>query len=242
MTRNAQYFLEAARVPASLQPQSFGPWTISRHRFEACSGEWAGGWPDYTVLRRISIATIHVDELGVVVMEDSKPELSRHLPIWMNAGGRVLVTGLGLGCVVRGLLASPDVEAIDVVELDKSIIRVVGPEFYGNPKVTIHHGDALSWRPPTGARWDYAWHDLWVEGEGLQLLHAQLFVKFREWCQQQGAWAFPREFARIMPWQLLGAPQHGRRLVSVSKRSKERGCKPRGLAFAGSNPSPAHHP
>jgi hypothetical protein len=51
-----------------------------------------------------------------VVMEDSPRELRRHLPIWMHAHGRVLVTGLGLGCVVRGLLASPHVEYIDVAK------------------------------------------------------------------------------------------------------------------------------
>jgi spermidine synthase len=51
-------------------------------------------------------------------MEDTLSELRRHTPIFMRAKGRLLVTGLGLG-VVRGLLAKPEVEHIDVVEIDR---------------------------------------------------------------------------------------------------------------------------
>jgi hypothetical protein len=37
-----------------------------------------------------------------------------------------------LGCVVRGLLSKPEVERIDVVEIDGDILRVVGKEFRGD--------------------------------------------------------------------------------------------------------------
>src|SRR6185295_6407091 len=145
-------FLEAARVPKSVEPQEFGLWTIERRTLHGPDGpskfwrELIGPcrWLDYTILRRWTLASMHL-HLGEIVMEDSERELRRHLPIWLNARGRVLKTGLGLGCVVRGLLANPDVHHVDVVEIDADIIRIIGAEFAGNPRVTIHHADALTW-------------------------------------------------------------------------------------------------
>lgn len=190
----AEDFLEAARVPASIEPQVFGPWKIERH---AVSG-YRYGWPTVTVLRRWTMTTLHKD-LGEIVMEDSRRELSRHLPIWLKASGRVLVSGLGLGCVVRGLLASPKVEHIDVVEIDPKIIHVVGAEFQGDDRMTIHCGDALSieWRPEI--EWRCAWHDIWCEGSGLQVLHTKLIARYQDRCSFQGAWMLPRFAKRRIP-------------------------------------------
>lgn len=208
-------YIEAARVPRWILPQTFGLWTIERSmagggivnpeqfamNFERC------GFPDYTLLRRMTEATMHC--VGEIVMEDSRSELQKHLPIWMAARGRVLVTGLGLGCVVRGLLAKQDVDQIDVVEIDDGILRVIGPEFAKNPRVNLHHGDALKIDLP--GKFDFAWHDLWKEGDGLQRLHARLFIKYLRQCGPQGAWAFPRFAARLFArrgnFRPLGAPR-----------------------------------
>lgn len=205
-------YLEAARVPAWVQPQSFGPWTIERRRAEeSILHEFdAVGWPDYTLLRRVSVRTLHQD-FGEVVMEDSIRELRRHLPIWMTAYGRVLVTGLGLGCVVRGLLASPRVEHIDVIEIDPMIIGAIGVEFAQESRVSFYRGDALTIDLP--GCWEFAWHDLWTDGEvHLQRLHAQLFARFLTRCEHQGAWAFPREVSRLLPFRALGTPRFCRRI------------------------------
>jgi len=143
-------------------------------------------------------------------MEDSYRELARHLPIWMRASGRVLVTGLGLGCVIRGLLAKPEVEFIDVIEIDKGIARVVGAEFANNPRVILHVADALSW-PIGKQRWDYAWHDIWSDTDAgephLQVLHGKLIKRFAGHVPEQGAWEFPRKIKRALPFRLLGAPK-----------------------------------
>lgn len=209
MTRGQ--FIAAARVPLSLPEQSFGLWTIHRKFFQPKSMDRAMvGWPHQTILSRITDGTMHLPP-GEIVMEDSTRELSRHLPIWISAHGRVLVTGLGLGCVVRGLVAKPNVDHIDVVEIDASIIRVVGAEFAASDRVTIHHGDALAFEFPAESRWDFAWHDLWTNGgDHLQSLHTKLFCRFRRQVAHQGAWAFPPMLARLMPWRPLGAPNHKR--------------------------------
>lgn len=197
-------YMEAARVPETLQPCEFGKWTIRRDRMpepDPC------GWSRYTLLHRWSFGSLHTLH-GEIVMEDSSCELRKHLGLWMVAEGGVLVTGLGLGCVVRGLLAKPAVSRVDVIEIDADILRIVGAEFADDPRVTLHHGDALTLPIRDDARWDFAWHDLWTDGERhLQLLHAEVMVRFRRFCGRQGAWAFPRWSARSLPYQLLGAPR-----------------------------------
>jgi len=188
-------FIQAARVPPAMATGRFGPWEIVRQR---CPGDaaskmlWAGlhVFDEVTLLRRATLATLHLG--GEVVMDDGAVELRRHLPIWLAARGRVLVSGLGLGCVVRGLLASPLVDLVDVIEIDRHILRAVGPEFEGNPRVRLHHGDALSFEWPAEARWDVAWHDIWCDGSGLQVLHAQLLARYQGRAARQGAWMLPR--------------------------------------------------
>jgi hypothetical protein len=212
MTKSARIFLDAARVPATLQPQSFGLWTIERRlASQSILGEFDQvGWPEYTLLRRVSARTLHLEGAGEVVMEDSRRELSRHLPIWLAAYGRVLVSGLGLGCVVRGLLASDEVAHIDVVEIDKDILRVVGAEFSGCARVSLHHGDALTIDLP--GKWYFAWHDLWTDGdEHLQILHAKLIKRYWGRASVQGAWQFPRLASRRLP------PKLADRLIGIPR-------------------------
>jgi hypothetical protein len=182
-------YLVAARVPDILKPQGFGAWLIERWNVQPGSQQEWVGWPTITLLRRFTEATLHCN--GEVVMEDSRTELSRHLPIWLRASGRVLITGLGLGCVVRGLLSKPSVEHIDVVEIDPAVLRVVGPEFYGNPRVSLFRGDALTFTWKQATRWDYAWHDIWAPKK-LHVLHGRLMIRYHDRVGHQGAWMLPR--------------------------------------------------
>jgi hypothetical protein len=200
----------AARVPPSLQPQLFSPWFIQRDDMKLLwpwdPNRKRAGFDTVTRLRHVTAATAHLSPLKwVVVMDDTLHELRTHLPIFKRAAGRVLVTGLGLGCVVRGLLHKPEVERIDVVEIDADIIRVVGEEFRGDRRVRLHHGDALTFRLP--GHWDFGWHDLWCEGPGLQALHEALFKRFAGRVGWQGAWAMSGNATR----RLLG-DQGGRHM------------------------------
>ncbi len=221
-------YIDAARVPKTLKPQEFGLWKIERIRAggqklsptEMAMHQIMVGYPDYTLLRRVTMASIHMG--GEIVMEDGIVELSKHLPIWIAARGLVLITGLGLGCVVRGLLVNPRVDHVTVIEIDQGIIDAVGPEFDGNPRVTIYQDDALKW-DAGDRRFDFAWHDLWCEGEGLHLMHAELFIRHRKNVGQQGAWAFPRDFAKLYgrkQFPLLGAPKQPRNLVREKATSE----------------------
>src|SRR5271154_6313451 len=110
-------YLASARVPKSVPSGTFGLWEIFRQSAQTLGDLAAMGGTETTVLSRMTLATMHLEH-GEIVMEDSRTELCRHLPIWWRARGHVLVTGLGLGCVARGLLANPAVEHVTVVEID----------------------------------------------------------------------------------------------------------------------------
>lgn len=159
------------------------------------------------ILGRVSWLTLNDPDHYEVVMEDSARELRRHAPILRHGRGRVLVSGLGLGCVVRGLLAKPDVDHIDVVEIDPAIIRHFGAEFAADPRVTIHLGDAMTYRWPRNARWDFAWHDVvCVKGDSLTLIHARLVKRFARRCGRQGWWGAGARIARrAFPGYILAA-------------------------------------
>ena len=105
---------------------------------------------------------------GQFWMSDTDAEKRDHLPaVWKisdESARRVLINGLGIGMVLKAALACEHVEHIDVVEIDKRVIDLVGPH-YADPRLTIHYADAYeqarAW--PTGTRWDVAWHDVWAD-------------------------------------------------------------------------------
>ena len=206
-------YINAARVPESIKAQAFGLWRIEKRDVDDSAAKLPAraaqdlkeyvGFQTYTLLFRISIKTLHTQPEGEVVMDDSLLELRRHLPIWIPAAGRILISGLGLGCVARGLQAKPEVEHLTIVEVDSAILERIGPEFERDPRIRLIHGDALKVNL-TGERFDYAWHDIWTEGpKHLHLLHAELMAKFRDQVDHQGAWRFPRFVKRRLPAKYL---------------------------------------
>lgn len=155
----------------------------------------------YTSLGCWTEATLH-DHQGECVMNDTEPELRKHLNFVLRAHGRVLVSGLGLGCVIRGLLLNPRVESILLLERDRDVLKLVRPHMPQDPRLEILETDALEWAGKTCERFDCAWHDLWTERSGgephLQVVHTQLLCLLRRHCGFQGAWAYPREYARAL--------------------------------------------
>ena len=200
MSPSIRLILRAMRA-ASVDAGEFGLWQIRKSTVE----RWLANVskeekPVCTSLYRYTEETLHQDQ-GELVMIDHVLELQKHLHFVLNARGDVLVTGLGLGCVVRGLSMRAGVDTITVIERDSWIIRHVAPTL--PPSVHIIHADAREWCQETNQTFDYAWHDLWSDpdkGEqDLQLTHAELMVNLRTKIRQQGAWNFPwdlKHFAR----------------------------------------------
>lgn len=195
-----------------IAPHSIGLWTVGRYEITAfrekvlakmhsigkVPGAPKAGY--YTFLWCLTEASLHraTKEMpGECVMNDFDSELRKHLEFISKAHGRVLVTGLGLGCVVRGLLTAGRVDQIDVIERSAEVIEMCGPSV-ADPRVAIHQADARDFRPK--GRYDFAWHDLFsADGEPhLQLVHMELFKRFRRWARVQGAWNMPRRHRRAL--------------------------------------------
>lgn len=122
---------------------------------------------------------LHVN--GQLWMSDVPAERRDHMGILHRANehtagnARALVTGLGLGMVINALIQLPTVSDIDVIESNQDVINLTGPHYEQlaaahNTRLTIWHGDATTPTalfPPTAEpRWDFAWHDIWLELNG----------------------------------------------------------------------------
>lgn len=82
------------------------------------------------------------------------------LDFHQRARGRVLMTGLGLGMAASWLAQKPEIELIDVVEIEQDVIELVAPHL-PSKKINVVRGDAYSLSPRL--RYDYVWHDCFVE-------------------------------------------------------------------------------
>ena len=123
-----------------------------------------------------------------IVMSDTTAEALDHYEIYKQAKGKVLINGLGLGCLLRIILTKPEVTHVDVVEIDKDVIGLVGRYFFADERVTIHCTNALThtW----GRRkWDVVWHDIWdsICTDNVQEI-GKLRAKFEKYCGWQGCW------------------------------------------------------
>lgn len=140
----------------------------------------------------------------VPVMSDTPDEIEGHAHAIFHAEGRVLIHGLGLGCLVSALLAKPEVTHIDVVEIDPDVIALTGHYYTHDPRVQIHRGDCvrMDWSPEL--RWDYVWHDIWThisernldpEEAEHGIAYSTLFDMFTGRADDQGAWAYEEAVA-----------------------------------------------
>jgi hypothetical protein len=194
--------MRADAVPAG----SDGLWVVRKlnrpHRatIEHCGKHKVVDAESFTLLSCYTTATLMKG--GDTVMHDTREELVTHLDFALRASGRVLITGLGLGCVARGALANPAVTRVFVVERDKSVLRLVGPWMPRDPRLTIIHADALTFCRRTHEQFDCAWHDLWTNedrGEGeLSKVHADILKAMGKRVRFQGAWNFPRVVRKLL--------------------------------------------
>lgn len=142
------------------------------------------------------------DPLYVPIMSDTPSEIREH-ELAFDAVGDVLITGLGLGCIVSALLTKPEVRSITVVEIDKDVIALTGPYYENEPRVEIVNMDALDAADKFAAegRWfDYGWHDIWshiadrnLDDDSLAehgISYERMFNAFNDVCDMQEAWGW----------------------------------------------------
>jgi len=124
-----------------------------------------------------------------IVMSDTDAEVNDFLPFVRAARGKVLVSGLGLGCVTQALLAKENVEHVTVIEIDADVIALTAPHLACD-RLTVINADAREWKPARGQKFSCGWHDIWdtISGDNLPEMQA-MKQKYRRRCQWQMGWA-----------------------------------------------------
>lgn len=127
---------------------------------------------------------------STVVMSNTSFEIRTHQPILSRASGDVLIHGLGLGMVVKAVLAKPEVKTVTVIERSEDVIRLVAPTYANDLRFTIICADALTWRARAGVRFNTVWHDIWpnVCADNLEDM-ARLHRRWGGRCEWQGSWS-----------------------------------------------------
>lgn len=125
-----------------------------------------------------------------VVMTDTPYEYQLHREPIHKATGAVLINGLGLGVVLQAILDKPEVKEATVIEISEDVIKLVGPTFENDSRVTIICADALTWEPPKGKRYNVVWHDIWNDicADNLDEM-IPLHRRYGRRCDWQGSWS-----------------------------------------------------
>ena len=202
MSVEKERILKAARA-IDIPEGRCGLWSIDKITTPLTVGSYHGKdvvlpGGTYTHLRRITWESLYFGGQVPVVMEDTPFELNTHLNFMLRARGQVLVTGLGLGCVVRGLLANPNVDHVLCLEKSVDVERLVRPYMPKTDRLSFLFIDAFEYpaKARKGFKFDYAWHDIWADRDNgdphLDRLHMQLFKEFRDIATHQGMWRMDR--------------------------------------------------
>jgi len=132
---------------------------------------------------------------GHLWMSDTTAERRDHLGAVHKAdelkAKRILVNGLGLGMIVQAFLTMDHVEHIDIVEIDKRVIDLVGPHYAKDSRVNIIHADAYEqakkW--PKGTQWDVGWSDIWANPSTDELKEMAILNRsYGRRCTWHGCW------------------------------------------------------
>lgn len=123
-----------------------------------------------------------------LVMSDTPAEMRDHQIAAHMAKGSVLINGLGIGMLLRAVLAKPQVTDVTVVEISVEVLAMVSPH-YADPRITFVHADCFKYVPPKGKRYDMVWHDIWdhITSDNLPQMH-KLHRKYGRRADWQGSW------------------------------------------------------
>lgn len=95
---------------------------------------------------------------GSILATSRRDEVDKYLPFVEQARGRVLLTGLGLGVLLKWLLRLPSVEHVTVVEILPELVAD-GLVAFAGERCEFVLADAYTWTPRT--RFDMAYHSVW---------------------------------------------------------------------------------
>lgn len=182
------------KVDMSFLPQGkSGVWEVSHFNVSEKDAKWSlmramissegmrGYVPagDYTYLKRG----------GQTIMSNTPSEMNDFSHFTRIASGKILINGLGLGCVVKVLLSKQSVTDITVIEQSEDVIKLISPHFK-DERLKIVMSDAMTYTPPKNEKYDFVWHDIWdnICSDNLPSM-AILHKKYARKTKWQDSWA-----------------------------------------------------
>jgi hypothetical protein len=127
----------------------------------------------------------------IIVMSDTSAEKRDHLEFLIRAKGNILINGLGLGYAIEACCRKTSVKTITVIEKSSDVIWLCKQHYLNKYpcKLEIIHADAFTWEPPTGTKYDAAWHDIWnhISSGNIPEMN-QLHQKYKGIADWQGSW------------------------------------------------------
>lgn len=109
-------------------------------------------------LRADKYTRLFVD--GELWMTDADFECATNSRFVDFAEGDVLVGGLGLGLIIRPILAKAEVNTVTVIERSADVISLIEPTL-PSPKLNIIHADVRSWELPKKRCFNVIYLDTW---------------------------------------------------------------------------------
>lgn len=130
---------------------------------------------------------------GQTIMSNTPDEIRDFMGFVHSASGSILVNGLGLGVLLKALLAKPDVKEIIVIEKSEDVIKLCGPTYLKDERIKIIHADAFEYEPPKGKKFNAVWHDIWdticadnlEEMEKLHRKYGRRTLFQQSWCRDR---------------------------------------------------------
>jgi hypothetical protein len=102
---------------------------------------------------------LHIN--GELMMSDTGMERISNRDFMINAKGRVLIAGLGLGLIISNIIDKPEVTEVVVIEKYQDVIDLVLPKFT-HPKLKVICADIDEWKPEKGEKFDTIYFDIWA--------------------------------------------------------------------------------
>lgn len=120
------------------------------------------GYDYFTVKKPITLTVLKVDEQGWMI--DDPLHWYGMQDFASAAVGKVLVAGLGLGLIVSAL-EEQDVESVDLVEINKDVIRIV-MQYFSNTSCNVISEDFWKYLDSTSSSsYDTIILDMWTYGD-----------------------------------------------------------------------------
>lgn len=97
---------------------------------------------------------------NALMMTDADFERRSNTGVVIHAEGDALIAGLGIGLILKPILANPKVSSVTVIEKSADVIALVGPRFACG-RLKIIHADIFGWKPERGRKFDCIYFDIW---------------------------------------------------------------------------------